>query len=91
MRQFIKNLPMYNGEVTEELVEIALHHFMAGQKMYFDGGYEITTQAGFANAVIDNYKWTRRKIQKIIDTFNKEYISPDAYRELKYNIRYNIK
>lgn len=88
MRKYIENLPGYDGEVTEELVEIALQNFMEGRKMYFDGGYEITTQAGFENAVVQNYKWKRRKIRKIIDAYNKEYITPDAYRELKQKLIY---
>ena len=90
MRKFIEHLPGYDGEVTEDLVEIALHHFMEGKKMYFDGGYEITTQAGFENAVVQNYNWKRKNIRKMINEYNKEYITPDTYRELKQKLIYKI-
>ena len=91
MRKFIESLPGYNGEITEELISITFDHFMDGTKMYFDGGYEITTQAGFENAVVENYKWKRHKIRKMIRKYNQEYITPDAYRELNYKHKYYSK
>ena len=85
MRKFIKRLPVYNGKITKELVGIAFHHFMDGEKMYFDDGIEITSQAGFKYAVIHDLKikMTEKQLDKMIAEYNKQYVTPEVYREFK--------
>ena len=99
MEKFMKRLPVYNGKFTKEVIEITFHHFMSGTKMYFDKIYsdgsqhEITTQYGFKKALLDNpnVKIGEKTIDKIIADYNKEYITPEEYRQLhiKYNELYD--
>ena len=93
MRKFIENLPGFEGNYTKDLVIIALNHFMTGRKMYFPKecmgtGVEITTQAGFKNAILldPKIKITEEQIDKIIADFNKRDITPDKYRDLQIQL-----
>ena len=96
MRKFMKRLPVYNGKFDKLTIAIALNHFMGGTQMYSNAGWEITTQEGFINAVLDDpeIKMTEKQIRKIVDDYNKKNpVTPNTYRELKQKInelRYRI-
>ncbi len=84
----MQRLPVFNGRYTKEIVEIAFAHFMSGTRMYFTEGGEITTQAGFVNAVLldPDIKVGEKYLHKMVDRYNKT-LTPNDYRELKLRIR----
>ena len=95
MKKFIESLPGFNGKYTIELVEIAFQHFMDGTEMYHDKEYSdgskilITTQYGFKNEILNNskIKMSEKRIDKMINDFNNEYVTPEEYRNLHIKYR----
>lgn len=81
MMKFINNLPVQHLPMTEK-VAITFNHFMEYNKMYFANGHEITTQYGFKRAVLEETKLTEKQIDKIINDYNRENITPDKYRKM---------
>ena len=85
MKKFIDNLP---NNTTEEKIKIAFHHFMEGTKMYSKEGWEITTQDGFKHVALHEFKskLTEKNLDKYIENYNKEHVTPTEYRKLKMKL-----
>ena len=81
MQKFINKLP---DNTIEEKIKIAFCHFMAGTKMYSKEGWEITTQDGFKYVALHEFKSksTENSLNKYIEKYNKENVTPTKYREL---------
>lgn len=85
MQKFIEHLP---NNTIEEKIKIAFRHFMAGTKMYSKEGWEITTQDGFKYVALHEFKSksTESSLNKYIEKYNIENITPTKYRELKIEL-----
>ena len=91
MERFISNLP---NNTTEEKIRIAFNHFMEGTKMYSKEGWEITTQDGFKRVALHEFKskLTKENLDKYIENYNKEHVTPTEYRKLKMQLdEYHMK
>lgn len=92
MERFINNLP--NNNTIEGKIRIAFNHFMEGTKMYSKEGWEITTQEGFKHVALHEFKskLTEESLNKYIENYNKEHVTPTEYRKLKMQLdEYSIK